>query len=272
MLNYFNQALPIGESERFNHTSDTCSGDSESLVVTRIAGGWQYYCHRCGWQGIHRGKSSPSETKAALNLQLQNDDGKFWLPPQLSSQLPSAATLWLSKYGITEQEIKRYGIKYSHYLNRLILPVYDDKGEMVYWQGRNLGAITEENSKYLNLSVPGKDVFFTCNTGQQIVVLVEDILSAIKVGRVAGSIALLGSYVAHSVASMLKGKKVVVWLDDDKYVEAIKYAAKLRAVHNIDAVNLRTMKDPKEYDEKQIRGYLSGVIGSTAYKVLSATN
>ena len=81
--------------------------------------------------------------------------------------------------------------------------------------------------------------------------IVEDILSAIKVGRVSNSISLLGAYIQDSLALSLRGYTIYIWLDSNKYTESLKYLRRFRSF-GIDCRIIHTDKDPKCYDTLEI--------------------
>jgi hypothetical protein len=58
--------------------------------------------------------------------------------------------------------------------------------------------------------------------------------------------------------SKLKPSKIVIWLDNDKVFESREYSAKLRSLVPV-CYSLTTQKDPKEYDDEDIKR-LAGVV------------
>lgn len=255
---YF-QATPLNEEAHYDH--EECGDRRSRLYVKRTPRGWIYHCHNCGESGFQRAKGlSPKETMMMLEGVKKASKG-FYMPPDLTDDLPLAAQLWLEKYGITDEEIKRYQIQYSKGLKRLILPVIED-GKWVFWQGRNLGKASKDNPKYLSVKVPGRDVFFRAGEDSSVVCIVEDILSAIKVGRVTGSIALLGSYIPTEFMKDLKDKQVLVWLDQDKSKDAVKYVTHMYNVFGIEAYPHWTKADPKAQTEEYIQEIVRSHFGN----------
>lgn len=181
------------------------------------------------------------------------------LPRDYSVCIPSAGLSWLYKYGITDEEISKYHFGYSERMKRLILPVYNQKGELVYWQGRNLGKVTKENPKYINVRSSKDALFFVRHErNDERIVLVEDILSACKVGRVTNCLALLGSYVSNNLLSFLKDYgRIFVWLDEDKRFESIKYSSRVKLLTGKDCSSIITELDPKELSEEVIKNILT---------------
>jgi DNA primase len=84
-------------------------------------------------------------------------------------------------------------------------------------------------------------------------ILVEDVLSAIKVGRHYHTVAVLGSHINDAViAQAITKKRVMLWLDDDKYKESQAFSSRLRGL-GILAVSLTSNKDPKCLADSEIR-------------------
>ena len=165
------------------------------------------------------------------------------------------ALLWLAKYNVTPEEIKKYNINYSPYFERLILPVYDRHGRLTYWQGRYFGKDIGTQPKYYNTRSSRGEIWFDTGGDSSIIVVVEDILSALSVAR-AGyrAFALLGSYVSDNLIRKLQseGKQVCVWLDLDKQCASMQYTKRLN-VFGVEAKTIVTTEDPKEYLPDRIK-------------------
>ena len=89
--------------------------------------------------------------------------------------------------------------------------------------------------------------------------LVEDIISALKVGHITPTMCLFGSNISLKRLATLKQlgyTNVTIWLDWDKRDYAIEAAKRAQSI-GIKARVIHTQLDPKEYDYDSIRGYLS---------------
>lgn len=240
----------------FDH--EECGDSRTRLYVKRTSKGHLYHCHNCGFRGFQRGGLlTPSETVRVLKQEPQLETTivkDVRLPNDFTTEIPPEGLAWLYKYGITDEEIRAYGLGYSPSLQRLILPVYSE-GDLVYWQGRSLNK--DQKPKYINVKQGGRDVYFSRNTESDWGCLVEDILSAIKVGRVTSSIGLLGSYIPSILSrNLLEFDRVYIWLDEDKWKDSVKYARKLSVLLGKRVTPIRTELDPKEYSTEGIREIL----------------
>ena len=103
----------------------------------------------------------------------------------------------------------------------------------------------------------GEKPFVLFGVGEPLVV-VEDIFSAIRVSRVTSAVPLFGSVIPArwmvNIANV--SKKVIVWLDNDKYREGLKYARSLQLL-GVHAKAIQTQHDPKEYGEEYIKQVIS---------------
>jgi hypothetical protein len=90
-------------------------------------------------------------------------------------------------------------------------------------------------------------------------VIVEDIQSALVVSQVTEAVCLFGSVIPKEWMLLLarRGKPVVLWLDEDKFFEAIQFSRQLSLL-GLDTRVVRTGYDPKYYPPKEILDKLSG--------------
>lgn len=90
------------------------------------------------------------------------------------------------------------------------------------------------------------------------IVVVEDVVSAIKVGRVGTGLPLFGSHMPPDwIARLVRLRpKVAVWLDPDKVLEARKLAKKIGLLLP-ETRTVETEMDPKDYSTEQIKEFLA---------------
>lgn len=258
---HYRHRMGTGQMVAFDH--EECGDTRTRLFVTQVSGGWIFHCHNCApkMSGFFPDRGTavappPSSTLATIERIVKNtvmDTETISLPSDFKTVLPDSAKRWLMKYDITNEEMKQFKLGYSPSMNRLILPVFNELGNCVFWQGRHLGDYSKNDPKYLSVQAKGQDKTFEIQNGNS-VTIVEDIVSAIKVSRYGSAIALLGSYIPDSVMERLKKYNTVnIWLDADKYKEAVGYSKRLREFgHNVTTIY--TEKDPKEMDAIAVRG------------------
>jgi len=254
--------LPLDQEVRYSH--EKCGDTRDRLYVKRTRKGTLYNCFNCGYSAFKPSKgASLEDTKERVNAALdyssyplQSGQRCISLPHDVNMALPAQAMLWLSRYDIRESEIAKYRFGYSEKLNRLILPLYNQEGELVFWQGRNLGKATRDNPKYLNVR-SSKDCAVVINAehsdGSK-VVIVEGILDAIKVGRQIHAIPLLGSHLSTKVLQKVgQYDMIYVYLDYDKRMSSIKFCNKIKLFTGKKCKSIITELDPKDQNDEEIR-------------------
>lgn len=165
-----------------------------------------------------------------------------------TNDIPVAAMQWLFKYGITPNEIKDFGISFNQEHELLLLLKTPS-----YWQARTFGG---QKVKYLS---KGKKPLTFYGWSDKLV-CVEDILSAIKIARLTPewcATPLLGSSISKETIQELSGKfsSVVIWLDRDKAVNAVKIARNLKQ-RGFNASVVISPLDPKEYTKGELIEWL----------------
>lgn len=164
-----------------------------------------------------------------------------------TEELPQVAMKWLLSYGITPDEIYKYNFQWCTDNGTLIL-----LNTGTYWQGRSFKSF---GPKYLSNGAKPLTTYGKSAT----IILVEDILSAIKISRLQQvcSAPLLGSSLATHFESRLvdEYEEVYVWLDRDKAKNAVKIKNRLKGL-GLKSKAIITPLDPKEYTTKEIEQWL----------------
>ena len=266
---YFRSSSPIGEPIKHLHTDGECCGilphKSPAMNVTQLEDGWIWYCFRCQKGGKkHISSLAPAAYRAWINrpvIQPNQVVKQVELPIDFTENIPPIGKVWLYKYGITDEEIKYYNIGYSAYFGRVIMPVYEGE-KLIFWIGRNIGEVTMTNPKYKTVkNYKRKNIYFKVEPEVDKIdgiCIVEDALSAIKVGRHTVSYALIAAHVPDKLILDIRKRVPIIylWLDPDKQDKMIKWVQR----YTMMGVNIKMIvsdKDPKEYNNKQIIGYLN---------------
>lgn len=180
------------------------------------------------------------------------------LPEDYTRDIPIEGRLWLYSAGLSPKDWARHGIGYSETQRRVILPVYDDEGSLIWQQQR--AVFKGQKPKYLQPSREKGGTLLKvepANASYRRVIVVEDILSAYRVGKHITTISILGTKLSSGQAKTLgKYSLVTTWLDGDT---AGRSGAKgirrtMGIVTQVD--NIHTELDPKEYSDHDIRRIL----------------
>lgn len=171
------------------------------------------------------------------------------LPEDSTTQLGAKGWQWLNKYGIRPDETRNFRWSDSE---EWLIYIIDDGA----WQARCFA----ENAKrkYLTFG-PVSDILHIVGEpfGEKIV-LVEDVLSAIKVGRFVSAIPIFGSnvHLKTLVRLVQRFKHLVVWLDKDKANESVKSTHRASQLGFESTRSIISELDPKEYNDEAILEFL----------------
>lgn len=212
------QNLSVGQRIRLEHSC----GDGYPLLVSRNNQGISAWCFRCHAKGWIPDERSLAERIQALSQaqecdQVAADSLELPGPGKFSTwDWPAEALLWLFKAGFSRDEIEAHGWYWNPRMQRVILPVRNKGGKVIYWQGRGFDKV---RAKAINPATNREGLVAQYGSGTKCVALTEDILSAAKVGGVEGvsAWALLGTVLSYSIALSLAelGRPVLLMLDDD---------------------------------------------------------
>lgn len=259
------KTLPAGRRIRIE-----CCAQDKSMLVSNEERGYRAYCFRCGPRGfVAHGDFSIDQLKRRREEFALLQEANVRLPHDFTTEIPTNEAVWLYRAGISTEIARHYGFGYSAHLRRVVLPVWSS-GELAGFTARStIGA----KPKYIERARNGSVVFHADpaialpatedwpeGSGPDLV-LTEDILSAVRVGRIAKRcVALLGTSAnAEQLSEVLQGAaSVAIWLDPDRpgRVAAQKLERTL-ALHGYKTKRIRSEQDPKYYSNREIRRLLS---------------
>lgn len=154
---------------------------------------------------------------------------------------------WLLQF-INEREIGRF-FKYSETLNAHVFTYMGTDGRL-FWEARGVEpkTVTSGGPKPMMFLGSGTDL-----------VVVEDLVSAIKISRQFLAMPLFGASMRNDwIAAIGRNrtvKRIFYWLDDDKKKEAVEYTRKSSLFMPSRAIF--TELDPKEYSDEEIKEFLA---------------
>lgn len=278
------QKLEIGRKRKIVHC-----GRTPSMTIENGLKGWRSYCHRCKESNFYPREQLLSLAEAAevnrgIARRLHNSLHTVQLPSDFQtthnekSLISTLAMTWLAKGGITHSLRMNYNLGYSEQLKKAILPIYK-MNQLVGIVYRDLVGI---GPKYIIQHIhpdratytvtPTSIVSVKSNDGsigaidcQYDCIIVEDALSAMRVGQFLPSGSLLGTSIGagklESILS-LSGKskpRVGLWLDPDNagYVGMQKLGRSLKLM-GVEYGEIHSSKDPKNLSDHEIVRRITG--------------
>ena len=202
-----------------------------------------FHCFSCGY-------NKPKRILKRLN---EFSAPKVYNGIICEKKLLPAHLKWLLGYGLTDKEMENFSYAYKRFVKGYEIPcnllVFVNTD--TYWLGRNFADV---GVRYLS---SGEKPLLKYGTNPDIVVFVEDVISAIKVGRIATAIPMLGAKIpAQWLEQVRDYNRVVIWGDYDKKIDNIYAARKASEVLGKPVQSVITEKDPKFYSTDDVYNYL----------------
>ena len=160
---------------------------------------------------------------------------------------------WLLSYNLTMEEIGKFKYAYQRDVkgNQTECNILVFIHQCGYWLGRNF---SDGGVRYLS---SGEKPLITYGSNTDVIVFVEDVISAIKVGRVATAIPMLGARIPTDWLTRCKGyERVIIWGDRDKAVDNVRQSRRCSELLGVQVESIITDLDPKDYETKDIYNYI----------------
>lgn len=250
--------LDLGQKRRIEHDCST----KQNMIISHNREGYSAHCFKCNEGGFV--KHDRLSLNTLINQWRKADadllNTKLEIPTDCTDRLSSNALLWLARGGIGERLRVQYNILYSVGSSRVILPVYNERSDLIFYQAR---AVERGHSpKYLNPAVDREKVRFVTReaTFNDTAIITEDILSAIRVGDRKGytAISILGTKASTSDLTYIQQySRVWLWFDGDQAgINCTRKTKKQLEMLGINPIVISTPKDPKEYSTNEINNIL----------------
>ncbi len=246
-----------------------CGGGNNTPCFATFDNG--YHCFTCGK------KKSTDRAQYAYRPMLKTINKDLTLPEhtQNTCEFSPSVLKWLYSYYVYDELIRKYGIAYVPYAKygvfegeSLILPVIIDN-QVVSFQQRFF-----PKKQFLTKGDKTSPFMIKCHNSVTLV-LVEDYISAVRVGQHANVICLHGVHVLYDVSKLIQNlnMNIEIWLDPDeagqtaskelltKLAKDAHNCAKYRAfaVREPRTITIRSTKlQPKDYSDYEIQQILRG--------------
>jgi len=223
----------------------------------RYPDGHEFCFGRCGYFT----KAPATKESVCALMQERKDKEKPILAntitkwPDDAGKVEGKGLTWLKKYGMLDYEIKINSILWSQSQEQLIFPIYEDEHscDCIGWQARNF---RPHSKKYFTVGSMDKILHIlglTRHTNTDIII-VEDIVSAIKVSRHFRAMPLFGSGLSKDKLTRISRytNHVRFWLDSDKLGQSM-LLSKLASQLGMKSSVIFTEQDPKEKSDTDIK-------------------
>lgn len=257
------RSLPCGRSVRIK-----CCRADRSQVISHTEHGYSSYCFRCGGDSRKFKAHGVRSLSELINHRKELDAyiaerGTITLPNDFTRDIPQVGLLWFLKYGVSSDVARHYGFGWSESMGRVVIPVYDEVGRLCTTQSR--AVYPGQKPKYMNkksgdmtaVAFHSDDALLLGDPIQEGIVITEDILSAVRVGRLMPALSTLGTHLSDKLAvRVLKALtgRVFIWYDGDEAgVRGARKAYKTLKLQGANPIIIKTEKDPKEYNNDEIR-------------------
>ncbi len=233
------------------HTSCPQCGSSDARGVYDDGSSWCFSCQ----------SFTPSSIGAKLVGATASGEAEGTVarrpPDDLSSVFGRDAMDWLSKTGISVETLLEHHVRFSPSKNQIVFtwPNTD------VWQARNCWK--EAKSRYFTSGNHDSRLpIYYCGGNVNRMVLTEDSLSSIKCVNATNvdAMPLLGNHLHSSKMRALKRlyKRVDVFLDEDKYKEAVKISSRLRLL-GLESRTYLDTRDPKHIPYDELKEILNAI-------------
>lgn len=234
----------ITQQQKFlKHTACEHCGSSDAKALYADGSAFCFSCRKLTRSNV-----------SGYVLKKQADENEVTVKPpdDIGYQYSAQALEWAAKYDLTAVDLIRNKVFFSPRYNQLLyIYPYMDRSGIGLIQGRNF---TDGRTKYFNQGDVNQVLpiyHYTKPGDASMLVLVEDAISAIKISQNiwVDAMPILGSSLSLSKISRIAGmgyETVAVWLDHDKYKEAMRISDQVRYAGPNSFV-VTTDLDPKCY-------------------------
>ena len=221
------------------------------------------HCFACGYH-VHPKESVQTMSNRVLgNMKGHTHNiqsGQIMLPDDVCKTYPPEAVNLLIDCGLSPEELITPFIYYSPKWRRIIFPIFDTTDKLRGWMGRAI-----ENTQYPKwytmrsfspheyMHIIGTDAGEIVDGPKTPVVVVEDMISQLRVSKHFPCLCLFGISLSETMASQLaqRFENVVIWLDDGATSHALDHAEKIHS-YGAKTYILWTLSDPKYYSGPEI--------------------
>ena len=189
---------------------------------------------------------------------------KVFLPEDFEYSYPDKALKWIEQYELSRNTLVKHGVGWSQEKQYLIFPYYDNH-TLFAWQGRYFGN-NQDHPKWITHGKIHEKPYVLSSKKPGPIILVEDIVSGIKLSKYHSVLPLFGSFISNRTFKELSYfyDQIIIWLDPDKKKESLQFQ-KIGLQFCPSVLVVLSDKDPKELKETELEEILArkSIIKST---------
>jgi len=234
-LSYLESELRVGETTR-DAQCPFCLKQNGDFAVTKVENGLLYKCFRvaCDSKGfipsnLGEWVSYSREFLPIYSPTVRNTE-EYPFESHIIKLNNEHTNFLKNKFGLTDEELFLNKIRWCEKTERIIYPILSQNGDTKGYVCRYYKELSDKkydgvksrtywinrSENYYNVSFPYRREYNVDN----IFILVEDIVSSIRVARYEQSIALLSNSIPTNAMKFLIGKDIAIVLDNDATAHA----------------------------------------------------
>lgn len=280
LTDFHGDCKPSGEQINYKNCP-VCGSTAWKVFVDPIKGKWVCFGgrHPAPPKGGYPGGnlkiegSDDAPGKHILDLLTPEDSAVEWSEVELPAfePLSNAAKLYLKRRGISKEMYTALGLVEWEDKHRILLPYFDETGQLVYYNSRRYSKNLGEGPKYL--TAPGKHPLYVLgglswggpDTNPTSAVIVEGCFDAMKVSLAGYDAIALGGkslpkYLERLLLTTVRGYDIIyVLLDRDAMPQALRLRGLLSSKAGVGQVQVRLCpnnQDPGDMSPENIRSIL----------------
>lgn len=220
------------------------------------------HCFSCGYHEHPKESVTTMSERVLGNMKGHTHNlqaGQVLLPADVCKTYPTEAVSMLIDCGLAPEDMLTPFIYYSPHWRRIIFPIFDTMDKCRGWMGRAI-----ENNQYPKwytmrsfntheyMHIVGTDAGEVVDQAIP-VVIVEDMISQLRVSKHFPCLCLFGIAMSDTMASKLAQQfpNVVIWLDDGATSHALAHAEKIHS-YGASTYIIWTAGDPKYHTGPEI--------------------
>lgn len=248
-LNNFIRGLSLpyrGNCPKCGH-NNTFSAKREGIIIL-----FRCFHANCKLKGILHDNLTIDRISDVSFANINISSEKWIIPDYFTSPIQNSKShFFMRRWGLVERYLEGVELYYDPKRERVVFPLRDYNKELCGATGRSL-SVSNTGPRWYIYSRSKECPYIVLNKNSSICILVEDAISALNVGSICSSIALLGTNIPIGVYKYFSPySKLVIALDADASLKAIRLQKELSLILPTSILFLK--KDLKYFTKEELR-------------------